>query len=157
MPTELTGASWTGGTGSGHPRPLPTRACVWGGPGASEAIWRGRQSSAAAQPTRLQGGFYFLSCGCQVPEQIFSWSGGAAELPALSAGNTGGSGRFQEPEGERGLAAAGGGSLGLPLGCAHPPGRRRRGLLLHRAGLGAALALLSTQSEVFALGLSAIN
>ena len=73
---------------------------------------------AAAPPAPLQGGFYFLFCGCQVPEQIFSWSGGAAELPALSAGNTAGSGQVPGTGGRAGVwrQLEGRGSSGLPSG-----------------------------------------
>lgn len=72
---------------AGTPGSAPKLACVWGGipgPGPRRQAsglggnLEGQTDNAAAPPARLQGGFYFLFCGCQVPEQIFSWSGGAA-------------------------------------------------------------------------------
>lgn len=101
---------------------------AWGGiprQAADEALRRRRQSNARPAPRwRL-----FPLLRCQVPEQIFSWSGGAARLPALSAGNTAVLCRAgsRNPRGSGVWRRLGeGASPGLPPGQCHPPAGQAR-------------------------------
>lgn len=76
-PTDASQSQRTPAGTQAHGSVLPGQACVRGGvPGPQGPLTQSGGAHAAARS--LHGGFYFLFGGCQVPEQIFSWSGGAA-------------------------------------------------------------------------------